>query len=318
MAKLLYSSSKGVVNPVLLTIFTPTYNRIKTLKRTFESILQLKKEVSYRGKPINFEWIIIDDGSTDDTRSVVEQWCNKSSFPIFYYWQENQGKHVAMNFATSIAKGEFFLTLDSDDSLLPNALEVFFKAWESIKDIDNYCCVSARCIDENHHIVGDRLPLSPMDVSFTKLRMVYRNDGELLDMYRTSVLCKYHFPQYDSRMRFCPESIVWHEMAKKYLMRVLDVPVRIYYYDADTSLIKSHNISRSVSTYYLWLYMINNLSQYIFSNPKEILKAYVGISMDGYRVGYSFMKMWNDIHSLPQKISFLMLLPLGLILSKIK
>lgn len=318
MADLVYCTRKNKMADILLSIFTPTYNRVKTLQRTYESIKSLNRNFKFQGRDVNFEWIIVDDGSTDKTIEAVKVWGDECDFLISYYWQENQGKHVALNFALSKAQGSFFMTLDSDDCLLPNALEVFLKAWDSINDKGAFCCVSARCIDSNGCIVGKPLPSSPLDVTFTSLRMSLRNNGELLDMYRTEVLRAYPFPQYDERMRFCPEAIVWFEMAKKYKMHILDVPVRIYYYDADTSLIKTHNVSRSVSTYYLWLYMINELSHFVYSNPKEILKAYIGISRDGFSVGYGMSKIMSDVDSIVKKIGVALFMPIGCILSKIE
>lgn len=317
MADLVYTN-KSNNSKVLLSIFTPTYNRLKTLQRTYESIKNLNSNFLFLGRNVDFEWLIVDDGSSDQTDVAVKAWCDECDFSISYYWQRNQGKHVAMNFAVSKAQGVFFMTLDSDDCILPNALEVFFNAWASIQDKKSFCCVSARCVDSKGNIVGKSLPSSPLDISFTKLRMVLGNNGELLDMYRTEVLRAYPFPQYDERMRFCPEAIVWFEMAKKYKMHILDVPVRIYYYDADTSLIKTHNISRSVSTYYLWLYMVNELSHFIFSNPKEILKAYIGITRDGLTVGYKFPKMMSEINSFVKKIGVALLMPIGYVLSNME
>lgn len=318
MADLIFRTKAIDTSEILLTIFTPTYNRVKTLRRTYDSIKQLKRDFKYQGRDVNFEWLIVDDGSTDQTDKVVKAWGEECDFPISYYWQENQGKHVAMNFAISKARGWYFMTLDSDDKILPNALEVFFKEWESISDEMKICCVSGRCVDSDGNIVGKPLPSFPLDISFTDLRMSLRNNGELLDMYRTEVLRAYPFPQYDERMRFCPEAIVWFEMAKKYKMHILDVPVRIYYYDADTSLIKTHNVSRSVSTYFLWLYMINELSRFIFSYPKEILKAYIGMARDGFIVGYSVSQMLGNIKSKVKKIGFILCLPIGYVFSKME
>lgn len=108
-------------NP-LITVFTPAYNRANTLPRVFEGL----KKQTYK----NFEWIIIDDGSSDNTKCVAENMLSeKVFFNITYKYQQNSGKHIAINRAVEIAKGEFFIILDSDDTCTDNALECFVEEW---------------------------------------------------------------------------------------------------------------------------------------------------------------------------------------------
>lgn len=299
-----------------LTIFTATYNRESTITRTYESLLNIKLP-GYRGSKVTFEWIIINDGSTDQTQELCEKWCAENKLPIRYYYQENQGKHIAMNFAIQqAAKGKFWLTIDSDDTILPEALEIYFKEWNEIYDDDSFCAVAARCKETNGSIVGNLLPHSPLDVSAIDLRLKYRIKGEMLEMYRIDILRLYPFPAYDNRMRFCPESIVWFEIAKKYKMRVIDKAARIYYHDATTSIMSARNINRSAANYYLWLYHINNLSRYIIYNPMFILKAYVGLSMDGFTSGRKASMILKDCNSALKKAFVALFMPVGLLLSR--
>lgn len=132
---------------------------------------------------------------------------------------------------------------------------------------------------------------------------------------RVEVLRKYPFPEYDSRMRFCPEAIAWFEMAKKYKLRVIDEAVRTYYYDASVSIMRERSVKRSAANYYLWLYLVNNLSQYVFSYPMKIVKAYVGVSMDGFVSGRNIKGILKDIHGW-KKIPALMLMGCGRLLAK--
>lgn len=317
MTKLLFCSEKyNSTKEFHVTIFTPTYNRKKTIGRTYESIKALNLDISDK-RLVSYEWIIVDDGSTDDTQLLVKQWCEDNDIAIRYYYQQNQGKHVAMNFAVQQARGKFWLTIDSDDTILPNVLLKYLKVWYSINktERDNFCGVSARCVDSDGNIVGDKLPFQPMDVSFTELRMKYRIEGEMLEMFRVDVLRQYPFPKYDPRMRFCPEAIAWFEMAKKYKLRVVDMAVRTYFYDASTSLIKERSEKRSAANYYLWLYFVNNFSNYFFSNTKKIIKAYVGVSMDGFISRRNLFLILNDIKGW-RKIPTLLFMPFGWLLAK--
>jgi glycosyltransferase involved in cell wall biosynthesis len=106
------------------TVFTPSYQRAKTLPRVYESL----QSQTFT----DFEWLVIDDGSTDNTRALVAGWQQDARFPIRYLFQKNAGKHVAYNRAARLARGELLVTLDSDDSCLPNALERFYFWWQSI------------------------------------------------------------------------------------------------------------------------------------------------------------------------------------------
>ena len=94
---------------VEITVFTPSYNRAKTLPRVFECL----KKQTYK----SFEWIIIDDGSEDNTKDVVDGFLKENNFfDIIYVYQKNQGKHIATNNAVKMCRGNFFITLDSDDT----------------------------------------------------------------------------------------------------------------------------------------------------------------------------------------------------------
>jgi len=106
------------------TVFTPTSNRAHTLSRVYESL----KRQTFR----DFEWLIVDDGSTDNTREVVEGWQREKLFIIRYFWQKNAHKKVAFNRGVLEADGKFFITLDSDDEALPEALDILDRHWCNI------------------------------------------------------------------------------------------------------------------------------------------------------------------------------------------
>ena len=98
-----------------VTIITPTYNRAELLKNLYQSLEQQNNK--------DFEWLIVDDGSTDCTQEVVEKIANKASFHIDYIWKENGGKHTALNVGIRTIHTELTMIVDSDDRLLPNAVD---------------------------------------------------------------------------------------------------------------------------------------------------------------------------------------------------
>lgn len=98
------------------TIFTPTYNRAYILPKLYQSLLRQSNK--------DFEWLVIDDGSTDNTETLVQKYINENKIPIRYYLQKNQGKHIAINKALNLANGEYIVTVDSDDYIVDNHIEI--------------------------------------------------------------------------------------------------------------------------------------------------------------------------------------------------
>lgn len=314
-----YESEKSkCLTKVWMTIFTPTYQRRRTMSRAYASLLNLRLPKDKDGKEVMFEWLIVNDGSTDGTEELVKQWIEENKLPIKYFYQKNQGKHVAENFAISHCQSKMILTLDSDDVLLPNALEIFYSEWQKIEDKENFKGVTGRSIDpESGKKNGSDLPRSPFDVNTMDMRLKYHIKGEMCGFNRVDIMRTHPFPTPDPRMRFCPENIVYYEIAKRYKERLVDIPVREYYKDTENA-ITGKNTNRAISNYYGWKYGVNNLLRYIFYSPKEVLKQFVGISKDGFRIGRSVMEILKDVNTFMGKILVLALIPIGFLLSKDK
>lgn len=324
-ATCLYESgkSKGLTN-VWMTVFTPSYQRAKTLKRTYESLLGLQLPRDKNGNEVKFEWLIVDDGSTDGTDSLVRRWCGEDRLPIRYYYQENQGKHVATNLAVDICRSEMFLILDSDDTLLPWAMEVFYHEWQRIDDKEAFKGVSGRCLNPDTNCVigsGFPPPSGPdkiryyIDADTRDMRFKYHIKGEMCGFVRTDIMRAYPFPTPDRRMRFCPENVVWYEMAKKYKERIVNIPVRVYFKDTGNAIM-GKSMNRSVANYYGWKYGVNNLLPYIFYSPKGVLKYFIGLSMDGFRTNRSVTQILHDADSTVRRLLVALFMPLGYLLSK--
>lgn len=199
---------------ILFTVFTPTYNRAHLLGRVFQSL----KDQTFR----DFEWIIVDDGSTDGTQDIVAQWVKEADFPIIYFWQPNSGKHVAINRGVARARGEFFVIIDSDDWLAPHALERFLYHWESIppQARRGYAGVVGLYAYPSGQVVGTRFPAPVLDSNAVEIRTKYRVKGDKFEMYRTEVLKEFPFPE--NLGKFVPEGLVWNRIAKKYSLRFVN------------------------------------------------------------------------------------------------
>lgn len=209
------------------TVFTPTYNRAHTLPRLYASIR--------RQTVRDFEWVIVDDGSTDGTDALVRRWLEEETdFPIRYFWQPNQHKKVAFNHGVRKARGEYFVCIDSDDELLPHALETFGRVWESIPkcERERFAGVVGLCVDPGGHIVGDKFPRDLLDASSTELYFDYGVRGEKLGCMRTDVLRAHPFPE--DIPGHVPENVIWFAIGQRYTQRCVNVPVRVYHHDGES------------------------------------------------------------------------------------
>ena len=266
---------------------------------------------------IDFEWVIVNDGSVDKTDEMVRLWCRENKLPIKYYYQPNQGKHVAANYAVAHCDSEMFFTIDSDDTLLPDAFKMFYEEWQKIPNKEDFKGLTGRCVDpDTKQILGTPLPSNPFDVNTIDMRLKYHVKGEMCGFNRTDLMKSHPFPTPDPRMRFCPENIVWYEIAREgYKERIVNIPVREYYRDTENA-ITGCNFNRAVSNYYGWQYGVNHLLGYIFYSPKEIMKNVVGLSRDGFATRRSLSVILGDVHSFIGKMFVLVFTPIGYLLSK--
>jgi glycosyltransferase involved in cell wall biosynthesis len=208
------------------TVFTPTYNRGHTLHRVFDSLAAQ----TYT----DFEWLVIDDGSTDGTRNLVDAWRQKNVFPIQYDYQENSGKPRAFNRAVKKAKGRRFLNLDSDDSCTPDALEKFNAYWVSIPEEQRtaFSGITVHCMDSAGKIIGNMFPRDIMDMMPGEMNARHPIQGEKWCFYRTDVLRQYPYPEIPGE-RYIPEGVVWNRIGAAYRMRYVNETLRVYYRSTD-------------------------------------------------------------------------------------
>ncbi len=203
---------------MIITVFTPTYNRAKLLPRLFESLCAQTC--------MDFEWLIVDDGSTDNTEEVVGSFIKapKQSFPMQYIKKENGGKHTAINLGVKEAKGELFLIADSDDKLSENAIADITEVYKTIKGDSSYAGVCGLDEDFNGEIIGSGLPQNFIDASSLDIRYRFGVTGDLKEVFRTEVMREYTFPETKGE-RFCPEALVWNRIADKYKLRFFNKAV---------------------------------------------------------------------------------------------
>lgn len=305
-----------------MTLATPTFNRRHELERLYASLLRLKATT----RPgIIFEWLIIDDGSSDDTAATVARWAEDDLLPIRYYYQPNSGKHVADNRATQLARGEMILTIDSDDELTPDALNIFHDTWTSIppSEREGLKGVTARCVDPaTGQMVGTPLPRRHnggrfLIASAQDLRHRYHVKGEMVGFTRRDILLRYPHEIKPDVGKFMPEGIIWYSIGESYREYVIDRPARLYHQDEGGAIMSGGSRNRAPQNYYLWQYQVNHLlSRYLMRDPRNMLKAAVGMSMDGFRTHRSVATIIRDTRGFLPRLAVIALLPAGWLLSR--
>ena len=190
-----------------ITIFTPTYNRAHLLDRLYQNLC----EQDYQ----NFEWLIIDDGSTANTKEVVENYKREGKLNIQYFYKKNGGKHTAINLGLQKAKSDIFFLLDSDDFLEKTATNIVADKWEIIGKDNQLSGIVGLSKFLNKEVRTDAFPEDDWVVSFTDIYFKYKILGDKPVAFKTSVLKKFPFPEKEG-VKFVFEAVSWHEMAKYY------------------------------------------------------------------------------------------------------
>lgn len=191
----------------LATVFTPTYNRARLLKRLYESL----KEQSDK----DFEWIIVDDGSKDNTEEVVQGFIKEKSIPIKYLKKENEGKHIAINVGCDMAEGELFFIVDSDDYIPKEAIEEVKRDWKKYRNNTGIAGLVYLKAWENGNLMGRKFEKDEFISNHVKEYNKGGVWGEKLKILRTEIFRKNKFPKYENE-KYVGEHVLWIEVSRKY------------------------------------------------------------------------------------------------------
>lgn len=203
----------------MITIFTPTYNRAYILPQLYESLQQQTNN--------KFEWLIVDDGSQDNTETLINKWRQeKNAFPIIYIKQPNGGKHRAINRGLGAAHGEWFFIVDSDDWLPVNAIEKIIKILQSLPD-GRFAGICGFRANKAGRPFGNCANITTtIDASMIEIRQKYHIKGDMAEVFKTDILRQFPFPEIEGE-NFINEAVVWNKIAEKYILRY--VPEILYF-----------------------------------------------------------------------------------------
>jgi glycosyltransferase involved in cell wall biosynthesis len=283
----------------MISICTPTYNRAHTLPRLFES---LTKQSS-----LKFEWIVVDDGSSDNTKELIEDYKNKADFSVKYIYQQNQGKHIALNAGQQLANYEIFLCLDSDDWLMDNAVLTIIDDYK--KRIQGNENIAGMIYLNNLHkggIIGTSMP-HLKEINW--LDLVYKNKmkGDKCYVFKTKVLKEYPFPSFENN-KHMPPTYQFYLISQKFNMYSVNIPLKTVEYLDD-------GISRNIKQKYFT--SADNYAYYRKTINKVIpSKIYQLKNIILYNVSYIFAdnKKKVQLDRPIDKLISILLLPLSLII----
>lgn len=207
-----------------VTVFTPSYNRAYILSQLYNSLsIQTSND---------FEWVVVDDGSSDNTSDLLSTWEKNAKFPIKWQTQPNQGKHIAINKGVSMASGELFFIVDSDDYLTRDAIEKVIRFWESEYRGCNISGIIGYRSFETDKLVGTPLPQNIKQCKLRDTSRKYHSFGDKVVIYRTSILRSFPFPKFGDE-RFLSESYVFNQIDDIYDMVVMTDRVYMFQYQND-------------------------------------------------------------------------------------
>ena len=279
-----------------LTIFTPAYNRAYTLHLCYESMLRQKNK--------DFEWLIVDDGSTDNTKELVEKWMKADNgFDIRYIYKENGGMHTAHNTAYENIDTELNMCIDSDDYLTDDAVEKILSFWGKNKD-EKYGGIIALDIFQNGEIIGKKLP-EQKSIAYNDY-YEYGGTGDKKVIYRTDVITKYPpYPEYKGE-KFVGLCYKYLLADQEYPLLIMNEPICVVEYLEDGS---TRNIMKQ---------FVKNPRGYIFLR-KERMKYCKTFkwrfkSCIHYVSSSIMIKDKHFIKESPKKIMTILSIPFGVVL----
>ncbi|MDO5397163.1 MAG: glycosyltransferase family A protein [bacterium] len=192
-----------------LTIFTPTYNRAYKLPELYESLTKQTNN--------NFVWLIVDDGSTDNTKELIENWINEQRISIKYYYQKNMGKMSAHNKGVELTETELFVCVDSDDMLAPEAVDEVIKCADTLTDEIGILAfkydVSTK---KNITFIDNKVESSTLKDGYDCHKLV----GDTMLIYKSEFIKKYEFPSFKGE-KFVPEAYLYDLLDREGKLRIL-------------------------------------------------------------------------------------------------
>lgn len=208
-----------------ITVFTPTFNRAYCLHQVYESLCRQTSN--------DFKWLIIDDGSTDGTETLVNEWIIENKIDIQYHYKNNGGMHTGHNAAYKLIETPFNICIDSDDYLTNNAIEIIVN--NCINLPQNYAGIIGLDADKEGNIIGTKMPNSLNKTKLNELYLVHKVKGDKKLVYKTEIIKKYPtYPEYPDE-RFVPLDYIPLLIDQTYDLKPINEVLCVVEYQLDGS-----------------------------------------------------------------------------------
>lgn len=297
------------------TVFTATYNRARTLRRTYESLCRQTHR--------DFEWLVVDDGSSDATDALVAGWQREGRIEeIRYLYQDNGGKHTAWRRALEHARGPLLVEVDSDDELTPDALAVFDRHWTRLErraDRGRFLDVRALCLGPDgaplsrHRFPADVWEGNLLELIFCHRLLFEQVTAWHLERLRSAAPVPERFA-YDDRARNFSEGIRWARAARHHDTLFLNAFLRVYHFDGDNSYCRGFNLGRPDRFYNNIVadrYFVQENLDHFRSWPQHFVKAMIRYTSNSLVVGTRLARQLDDWQGAGARALWLATLPAG-------
>jgi glycosyltransferase involved in cell wall biosynthesis len=291
------------------SVFTPVYNRRHCLHRVWDSLRAQTDQ--------DFEWIVVDDGSTDGVEVLLAEYSAQAAFPVTVLRQANQGKHFAWNRAVGLAKGELFVPADSDDEFVPETLQRFRALWLAIPEAcrGSYSGVNVLCRTQQGQLVGDLFPSDLLTSDNLELVYKYRVTGEKWGCLRTDLLRQRLFPEVTGRSNF-PAGWVFQWLALRYKNLCVNEVLRVYYVntgDSITSADPSKKFKGAEIFYIGGQWRLQHTLAYMarYQTPAKLLHDVVAFWRMAHYAGHPVRQVIADQGNAYAKALLLLTAPIG-------
>lgn len=282
----------------MITVLTPTYNRAYTLERAYESLINQTNK--------NFEWLIVDDGSNDNTKELVDKFIRDGIIKIRYFYKDNGGKHTALNYGIEKLNTLYVLILDSDDYLKEDCIEIVLDKWNKYYKNKKIGCLSFLKVYPDEKIIGKEYNEAEVISNHIDFRYNRSLLGDMCEVFRSRVLRKYPFPVFENE-RFLSEAIVWNKIAFDYDTVYINSPIYVADY-----LIDGLSSSLLRLRYYSPNGALENANMFLNKRFKFLIRVKNAILYDGFSLiaGKDFRSIVNNSNS---KMLAFLFFPVGLI-----
>lgn len=285
----------------MITVFTPSYNREKELKDLYNSLIKQKNT--------NFEWLIVDDGSKDNTKKMIDELKKENKININYVYKENGGKQSAYNKGLDEAKGDIFLCIDSDDILMDNVLSKIEKDFDKIKEDNEIGGIAyvQSYISDKEKVIGTKFPIDNMVDTYFNIYHKHKVTGDKLIVLKIDVAKEYYFPLIKGE-KFVPEALVFNRISLKYKFKCINkIMACKEYLENGYSNNYFNLVKRNPKGNMLYFKELYNLEKNLYNIYGYIL---FGI--------YSKTKLKDMLNGHPSKIMIIIMYIPVLIISKLK